>query len=157
MKKVIKLTENDLIRIVKKVINENQLITESLSIEVGLDNNEIKFATPNSKKILNISKNTKYSKNKHSVVSVTNNKGVKNDYLIYLFGKPFNIDSIKPNNTNQILVSYYTGDRDELTNKAITKTKLIDLVKLKDYVPDLLNGEKVISSFFDPVKLIKVN
>ena len=157
MKKVIKLTEGDLIKIVKQVINENQLITESLSIEVGIDTDELKFATPNSKKTLNISKNTKYTKNKNSVISVTNNKGVINDYLVYLLGKPFNINFIKPSNNNEILISYFTGERDELTKKAKTKNKLIKLNKLKDYVPDLLNGEKEISSFFDPVKLIKVN
>jgi hypothetical protein len=157
MKKVIKLTEGDLIKIVKQVINENQLITESLSIEVGIDTDELKFATSNSKKTLNISKNTKYPKNKNSVISVTNNKGVINDYLVYLLGKPFNFNFIKPSNNNEILISYFTGERDELTNKAKTKNKLIKLNKLKDYVPDLLNGEKEISSFFDPVKLIKVN
>jgi hypothetical protein len=157
MKKVIKLTEGDLIKIVKRVINENLLITESLSIEIGIDTNELKFATPNSKNILNISKNTKYSKNKHSVISVTNNKGVVNDYLVYLLGKPFNINFIKPSDNNEILISYFTGERDELTKKAKTKNKLIKLEKLKDYVQDLLKGEKEISNFFDPVKLIKVN
>ena len=157
MKKVIKLTEGDLIKIVKQVINENLLITESLSIEIGIDTNELKFATPNSKNILNISKNTKYSKNKHSVISVTNNKGVVNDYLVYLLGKPFNINFIKPSDNNEILISYFTGERDELTKKAKTKNKLIKLEKLKDYVQDLLKGEKEISNFFDPVKLIKVN
>jgi hypothetical protein len=156
MKKVIKLTESDIIRMVKQVINEKQIISESLSIDIGTENKELKLATPKSKKVLNISKNEKYSKNKHSVITVTNDKGTKFDYLVYLLGKPFNMDSIQPYN-NEILIKYFTGDRNEKTNKAITKTKLIKLDKLEDYIPELIKGEKEISSWLDPVKLIKVN
>ena len=156
MKKVIKLTESDIIRMVKQVINEKQIISESLSIDIGTENKELKLATPKSKKVLNISKNEKYSKNKHSVITVTNDKGTKFDYLVYLLGKPFNMDSIQPYN-NEILIKYFTGDRNEITNKAITKTKLIKLDKLEDYIPELIKGEKEISSWLDPVKLIKVN
>jgi hypothetical protein len=156
MKKVIKLTESDIIRMVKQVINEKQIISESLSIDIGTENKELKLATPKSKKVLNISKNEKYSKNKHSVITVTNDKGTKFDYLVYLLGKPFNMDSIQPYN-NEILIKYFTGDRNEITNKAITKTKLIKLDKLQDYIPELIKGEKEISSWLDPVKLIKVN
>jgi len=156
MKKVIKLTESDIIRMVKQVINEKQIISESLSIDIGTENKELKLATPKSKKVLNISKNEKYSKNKHSVITITNDKGTKFDYLVYLLGKPFNMDSIQPYN-NEILIKYFTGDRNEITNKAITKTKLIKLDKLEDYIPELIKGEKEISSWLDPVKLIKVN
>ncbi len=156
MKKVIKLTESDIIRMVKQVINEKQIISESLSIDIGTENKELKLATTKSKKLLNISKNEKYSKNKHSVITVTNDKGTKFDYLVYLLGKPFNMDSIQPYN-NEILIKYFTGDRNEITNKAITKTKLIKLDKLQDYIPELIKGEKEISSWLDPVKLIKVN
>jgi hypothetical protein len=155
MRKVVKLTESDLVRIVKRVINENRIISESLSIDIGAENNELKIATSKSKKVLNISKNEKYQKNKHSVITVTNDKGVKFDYLVYLLGKPFNMDSIQPYN-NEILVKYYTSERDKKTNKPITKTKLINLDKLEDYIPDLVKGEKEISSWYDPVKLIKV-
>jgi len=156
MKKVIKLTESDLIQMVKQVINEKRIITESLSIDLGVENKELKLATYNSKRVLNISKNENYPKNKHSVITVTNDKGVKHDYLVYLLGKPFNMDSIQPYN-NKILIKYFTGDRDEITNKADTKSKLIKLDKLKDYITDLIKGKKEISSWLDPIKLIKVN
>jgi len=133
--------------------NESRLF-ENISIDLE-DSDNLKFATPMSKKKLTIEKNTKYFKNGKALNSVITIKtgAISHNYQVYVTGSPFNIESIQPDKNNNVKITYFTGKK--LGQTWETKSVSRSLSALSEYLPELISGKNV-NPMFIPFKLIRV-